>query len=91
MAESQTTKARTVSGLVVSNSADKTIAVRVDRRVRHPLYGKIIGRSSKFQVHDENNDAQIGDTVSIQECRPVSKTKSWTLLSVDERVKKAQT
>lgn len=91
MAESQTTKARSVSGLVVSNTADKTIAVRVDRRVRHPLYGKIIGRSSKFQVHDENNEAQIGDTVSIQECRPKSKTKSWELLTVDERVKKAQT
>ncbi|MXZ54934.1 MAG: 30S ribosomal protein S17 [Gammaproteobacteria bacterium] len=91
MAESQATKARTVSGLVVSNTADKTIAVRVDRRVRHPLYGKIIGRSSKFQVHDENNEAQIGDTVSIQECRPQSKTKSWKLLTVDERVKKAQT
>ncbi len=91
MAESQTTKARTVSGLVVSDTADKTIAVRVDRRVRHPLYGKIIGRSSKFQVHDENNEAQIGDTVSIQECRPISKTKSWKLLSIDERVKKAQT
>ena len=91
MAESQTTKARTVSGLVVSNTADKTIAVRVDRRVRHPLYGKIIGRSSKFQVHDENNEAQIGDTVSIQECRPKSKTKSWKLLTIDERVRKAQT
>ncbi len=91
MAESQTTKARTVSGLVVSNMADKTISVRVDRRVRHPLYGKIIGRSSKFQVHDENNEAQVGDTVSIQECRPVSKTKSWKLLTIDERVKKAQT
>lgn len=91
MVESTTTKARTVSGLVVANTADKTIAVRVDRRVRHPLYGKIIGRSSKFQVHDENNEAQVGDTVSIQECRPVSKMKSWKLLTVDERVKKAQT
>ncbi len=91
MAESQTTNARTVSGLVVANTADKTIAVRVDRRVRHPLYGKIIGRSTKFQVHDENNEAQVGDSVSIQECRPVSKAKSWKLLSVDERVRKAQT
>lgn len=91
MVKSATNKARTVSGLVVSNAADKTIAVRVDRRVRHPLYGKIIGRSSKFQVHDENNEAQVGDTVSIQECRPVSKRKSWKLLSIDERVKKAQT
>ena len=91
LTESQSTKARTVSGLVVADSADKTIAVRVDRRVRHSLYGKIIGRSSKFQVHDENNEAQVGDTVSIQECRPVSKNKSWKLLSIDERVRKAQT
>ncbi|MXZ44370.1 MAG: 30S ribosomal protein S17 [Gammaproteobacteria bacterium] len=91
MADSHTPKARTVSGLVVADTADKTIAVRVDRRVRHPLYGKIIGRSSKFQVHDEDNEAQVGDTVSIQECRPVSKTKSWRLLSIDERVRKAQT
>lgn len=91
MTDAQTTKARTVSGLVVANTADKTIAVRIDRRVRHPLYGKIIGRSSKFQVHDENNEAQVGDTVSIQECRPMSKTKSWTLLSIDERVRTAQT
>ena len=90
MTESQTTNARTVSGLVVADTADKTIAVRVDRRVRHPLYGKIIGRSSKFQVHDENNEAHVGDTVSIQECRPISKTKSWKLLSIDERVRKAQ-
>ena len=91
MAEAHTTKSRTNSGLVVADSADKTIAVRVDRRVRHPLYGKIIGRSSKFQVHDENNEAQVGDTVSIQECRPKSKSKSWKLLSIDERVRKAQT
>ena len=90
MTESQTTNARTGSGLVVADTADKTIAVRVDRRVRHPLYGKIIGRSSKFQVHDENNEAHVGDTVSIQECRPISKTKSWKLLSIDERVRKAQ-
>lgn len=91
MADLETPKARTVTGLVVADNADKTIAVRVDRRVRHPLYGKIIGRSSKFQVHDENNEAQVGDTVSIQECRPLSKTKSWKLLSIDERVRKAQT
>lgn len=91
MTDSQAAKARTVSGLVVANTADKTIAVRIDRRVRHPLYGKIIGRSSKLQVHDENNEAQVGDTVSIQACRPMSKSKSWKLQSIDERVRKAQT
>ena len=89
MTETKNTTARKVSGLVVSDTSHKTIAVRIDRRVRHPLYGKIIGRSSKLQVHDENNDAQVGDVVSIQECRPISKTKSWKLLSIDERVREA--
>lgn len=90
MAESNTKHARTVSGLVVSDTADKTITVRIDRRVRHPLYGKIIGRATKFQVHDEHNEAQVGDKVSIQECRPISKTKAWKLLSIEQRVRKAQ-
>lgn len=91
MTDKPSKTARTVSGLVVSDTSDKTIAVRIDRRVRHPLYGKIIGRSSKLQVHDENNDAHVGDLVSIQECRPMSKTKSWKLLSIDERAKEAST
>lgn len=89
MSEATISKKRTVSGIVVADAADKTIAVQIDRRVQHPLYRKIIGRSSKLQVHDENNEANVGDRVSIQECRPVSKTKSWRLTSVDERVKKA--
>ncbi len=75
---------RKLHGIVVAKSGDKTVSVRIDRRVRHPLYGKIIGRSSKLQVHDENNEASVGDRVSIEECRPMSKTKSWRLASIAE-------
>jgi len=77
--------ARTVTGQVVSNKTDKTITVRIERRVTHPIYGKIVKRSTKMHAHDENNDCQIGDTVTIEECRPLSKTKSWRLVSIDER------
>ncbi len=90
MTDSPQKVTRSLTGVVVSDASDKTISVRIDRRVRHPLYRKTIGRSSKLQVHDENNEARVGDQVSIQECRPVSKTKSWKLLSVDERAEKAQ-
>ena len=76
---------RRLTGTVVSDRADKTIAVRIDRRVRHPLYGKIIGRKSKIQAHDENNEAKIGDLVTIEECRPMSKNKSWRLASIAEQ------
>lgn len=75
---------RTATGVVVSNKMDKTIVVRVERRVKHPLYGKIIKRSKKIQAHDENNDCGMGDMVTISEGRPLSKNKSWRLLSVDE-------
>ena len=90
MSESTIENKRTVSGMVVSDASDKTISVRIDRRVRHPLYGKIIGRSSKLQVHDEHNEANVGDRVSIQECRPISKTKSWKLVGIEERVQKVE-
>ncbi|HGG60202.1 MAG TPA: 30S ribosomal protein S17 [Gammaproteobacteria bacterium] len=73
---------RTVSGRVVSDKMDKTITVLVERRVKHPVYGKFIRRSSKFHVHDENNSARVGDTVVIKESRPYSKTKSWDLVRV---------
>ncbi|MCY4143375.1 MAG: 30S ribosomal protein S17 [Gammaproteobacteria bacterium] len=86
MGDSTSKLTRTLSGVVVADRSDKTIAVRVDRRVRHPLYQKIIGRSSKLQVHDEANEAKIGDRVVIEECRPLSKTKSWRLASVEESV-----
>ena len=75
---------RTVSGRVVSNKMDKTITVLVERRVKHPVYGKYITRSSKLHAHDESNQCQLGDQVTVRESRPISKTKSWTLVSVDE-------
>lgn len=76
---------RTVTGQVVSNKSDKTITVMVERRVQHPIYGKFVKRSSKMHAHDESNECQIGDTVTIEECRPLSKSKAWRLVRVDER------
>lgn len=73
---------RTVTGKVVSDKMDKTIVVLIERRVQHPLYGKLIRRSTKLHAHDENNSAKIGDTVTIKESRPLSKTKSWTLVEI---------
>ena len=78
---------RTRVGRVVSNKMDKSITVMVERRVKHPLYGKYITRSTKLHAHDENNECGIGDTVSITECRPISKTKTWRLVSVIEKAK----
>ena len=77
---------RTLSGRVTSNKTDKTVTVLVDRRVKHPLYGKIISRSKKYHVHDEANTSQIGDIVLIEECRPVSKTKTWRVVKTLSRV-----
>lgn len=79
------TNTRTVTGQVVSNKADKTITVMVERRVQHPIYGKFVKRSTKLHAHDESNECQIGDTVTIAECRPLSKSKTWRLVSIDER------
>lgn len=70
---------RTVVGRVTSNKMEQTATVQVERRIKHPIYGKYMRRSKKYHVHDENNELNIGDTVQIKECRPVSKTKSWTL------------
>ena len=75
---------RTLTGKVVSDKGDKSITVLIERSVQHPLYGKMIRRSTKFNAHDENNTAKTGDVVSIKECRPISKTKSWTLVEVLE-------
>jgi small subunit ribosomal protein S17 len=74
-------------GVVVSDGMDKTVVVRIDRQVRHPLYGKTVRRSSKLAAHDEENDAHVGDTVRITETRPVSKTKRWRVVEVVERAK----
>ena len=76
---------RTVDGRVVSNKMDKSITVLVERRVKHPVYGKFIGRSTKLHAHDEKNECQEGDIVQIEECRPLSKTKSWRLVKVLEK------
>ena len=77
---------RTQTGLVVSSKRDKTITVVVERKAKHPLYKKILRRSSKLQAHDQENICSEGDLVTIQECRPVSKTKSWKLLKVEKKV-----
>jgi small subunit ribosomal protein S17 len=74
-------------GVVVSDAMDKTVVVRIDRVVRHPLYGKTIRRSSKLAAHDDANDAHVGDTVRVTETRPVSKTKRWRVVEVVERAK----
>lgn len=76
--------ARTATGKVVSDKMDKTITVLVERRVKHPVYGKYITKSSKIHAHDENNECKSGDTVTISETRPLSKTKSWALLRIEE-------
>ena len=76
---------RTVTGKVVSNKMDKSITVLVERRVAHPIYGKYVRRSTKLHAHDAENSCNMGDVVTIQECRPISKTKTWTLVSIDER------
>ena len=75
---------RTLTGKVVSDKMDKSIVVLIERRVQHPLYGKSIRRSTKLHAHDENNTAKTGDLVTIKESRPISKTKSWTLVEVVE-------
>ena len=78
-------KKRTLTGKVVSNKPNKTITVLVERKVKHPVYGKFVRRSTKYHVHDENNECNMGDTIVIEECRPMSKTKSWRLVSIEER------
>ncbi len=75
---------RTLSGQVVSNKMDKTITVVVERKVKHPLYGKVVKRSTRIKAHDEENTCNEGDTVLIEECRPLSKDKSWRLKQVLE-------
>jgi len=74
-------------GVVVSNKMDKTIVVSVSRKMRHPIYGKFVNKSSKYYAHDENNTCSIGDTVKIMETRPLSKTKRWRLVEIIEKVK----
>lgn len=75
------------TGIVVSNKMDKSIIVQIERRVKHPMYGKFIKKTNKFVAHDEKNDCNIGDTVRIMETRPLSKNKNWRLVEIIERAK----
>ncbi|WP_153916414.1 30S ribosomal protein S17 [Shewanella sp. TC10] len=75
-------KARTLQGRVLSNKMDKSITVAIARQVKHPIYGKYIKRTTKIHAHDETNQCNEGDVVTISQCRPLSKTKSWTLVEV---------
>lgn len=77
-------RTRVVTGKVISNKMDKTVTVLLERRVKHPVYGKYITRSSKIHAHDENNECGIGDTVTVAETRPISRTKTWKLVEVVE-------
>jgi small subunit ribosomal protein S17 len=74
-------------GIVTSNKMEKSIVVGVERKVKHPIYGKFVKKTTKFMAHDEKNDCNIGDTVKIRETRPLSKSKCWRLVEVLERVK----
>jgi len=78
---------RTLTGRVVSNAMDKTITILVERRVQHPLYGKFIRRSSKIHAHDADNLCGVGDWVTIEQCRPQSKTKAWRLVGIVEKAR----
>jgi len=85
VSETSDKKLRTATGRVVSNKMDKTVAVLVERQVKHPLYGKYLRRSTKFMAHDAENACNEGDLVLIAECRPISKNKSWRLIEVLQR------
>lgn len=86
--ESAGKRTRTVTGRVVSNKMDKTITVLIERRVRHPVYGKYLTRSSKVHAHDADNRCAIGDLVTVAQTRPISKSKCWNLVEVVEKVER---
>ena len=81
----KTSNPRTVTGTVVSNRMQKSITVLVERRVKHPVYGKYVRKSKKLHAHDQDNSCNIGDVVTVVDCAPISKTKTWMLKSIDER------
>ena len=84
------TNPRQLTGVVISDKADKTITVKIERKVKHPTYSKIMKRSTKVHAHDEGNTAKIGDVVTVQECKPYSKSETWKLLS-DNQVASSET
>ena len=79
---------RTLSGRVVSNKMDKSVTVQIERFVKHPIYKKFVKKSTKVMAHDANNECQIGDVVTVKESRPMSKNKTWALVSIDESAAK---
>ena len=79
--------ARQLTGRVVSDKMDRTVTVLIERRVTHPLYGKIVTRSKKYHAHDETNECKEGDLVTIEECRPISRTKNWRIAKLVEKAK----
>ncbi len=81
----ETSASRTVTGRVISNKMDKSITLLVDRTVPHPMYGKYVKRTTKLHAHDEKNACSEGDLVSVEQCRPLSKTKSWRLVKIIEK------
>ena len=85
--ETATTAAnkRTLQGVVTSSAGDKSATIMIERRIKHPVYGKFIKRSTKIRLHDETNECNKGDIILIEECRPMSRTKSWTLVKVVEK------
>ncbi|TVQ00485.1 MAG: 30S ribosomal protein S17 [Balneolaceae bacterium] len=87
MGQAQRSQRRTRTGTVVSDRMNKSITVAVNRQIKHPIYGKFITKTTKYMAHDENNDANIGDTVLITSTRPLSKRKSWRLVEIIERAK----
>ena len=84
-ATTQTATKRTLQGVVKSNAGDKSATIMIERRIKHPIYGKFIKRSTKIRLHDEANECNKGDTILIEECRPMSKTKSWKLVKIVEK------
>ena len=85
MSDAEKKVQRTIAGRVVSDKMDKTVSVAVERLIKHPVYGKYIRRTTKILAHDASNECKPGDRVTISECRPISKNKSWQVVSVDER------
>ena len=85
MSEQQAADNRTLQGRVVSDKMDKSITVMIERRVKHPLYGKFVRKSTKIHAHDENNECQVGDVVVVEQSRPLSKTKKWRFIKLIER------
>jgi len=83
--ETKAAAKRTLQGVVTSNAGDKSATIMIERRIKHPVYGKFIKRSTKIRLHDEANECNKGDTILIEECRPMSRTKSWKLVKIVEK------